>query len=194
MQIQPTNAQAKEINRSSSSEPSQNKLSAYEQGKKMQDVAILSATYKNSSADNPMKLLYKTAIEEINQQLQPTLGENAIQNAYDNEVDVSPEATAERIVSGSTAFYQAFKEQNPDLTEEESLDEFINVISSGIDKGFDEAKGILESLKVLEGDIETNIDATYDLVQDGLMTFKDEFLKSLAEQLESDNDVSDIAE
>lgn len=193
MQIQTNTHSAQEANRPNSTEPAKSNLSAYEQGKKMQDVAILSAVAnQNGSADNPMKLLFKTAIEEINKQLEPTLGDNALQSAYDSEIDVSPEATAERIVSASTAFYQAFKEQNPELSEEESLNEFLDVIGSGIDKGFEDAKEILESLSVLEGDIETNIDTTYDLVQEGLMSFKDLILERLAEQIapeeQADND------
>lgn len=159
-------------------------LSIYEQTQKMQNLAVLSANNSNSKsvADNPMELLYKTAIEEINKKLEPTLGKNAAQSAYDSNLDVSPEATAQRIVQGSTAFYEAFKEQNSELSEEDALTEFISVISSGIDKGFDEAKGILDSLSVLEGDIETNIDATYGLVQQGITDFKELFLAKLAEK------------
>ncbi len=170
--------------------PSQNNLteqvkpnvSAYQQSKQMQDLAILTASSKNSVADNPMQLLYKTAIEEINKKLEPTLGKNATQSAYNANLDVSPEATAQRIVQGTTAFYQAFKQQHSELGEEESLNEFIKVISSGIEKGFEEAKDILDSLSVLEGDIETDIETTYGFVQQGLIDFKEQLLASLAEK------------
>ena len=173
-------------------EAEQPKLSAYEQGKKAQNLAVLNAAANansNSAANNPMQLLYKTAIEEINKHLEPTLGENAAQSAYDSDLDVSPQATADRIIQGSTAFYEAFKLQNTDLSDEESLDKFISVIGSGIDTGFEEAKGILDSLKVLEGDIATNIDTTYDFVQEGLNSFKELILEKLAaSKAESDVD------
>jgi hypothetical protein len=165
------------------------KLSSYQQAKKMQNAAILDAAASNSAAGNPMQLLYKTAIEEINKQLEPVLGENAVQSAYESEVDVSPEATAKRIVQGATAFYEAFKSQNSQLSEEESLNEFLNVISSGIDTGFDDAKDILESLSVLEGDIASNVDSTYDFVQQGLNSFKEQMMASFAAK-EQDDDVT----
>lgn len=189
MQIQTNSHSPIEPSRSSTTEPAKSTLSAYEQGKKLQDVAILSAVAsQNSSADNPMKLLYKTAIEEINKELEPTLGDNSVQSSYDTELDVSPEATADRIINSSTAFYQAFKEQNSDLSDEESLDAFINVIGTGIDKGFEDAKGILDSLQVLEGDVETNIDSTYDFVQEGLANFRELILERLAENMTSQDE------
>lgn len=178
----------------------QPKLSVYEQGKKAQNLAILNAAANvagngagNSATNNPLQLLYKTAIEEINKQLEPTLGENAAQSAYDSNLDVSPKATADRIIQGSTAFYEAFKLQNTELSDEESLDKFLSVIGSGIDTGFEEAKNILDSLKVLEGDIATNIDTTYDFVQEGLNSFKELILEKLTAS-KAENEVDSKAE
>ena len=194
MQIQPNNHSTIEPKQSpnkpsvqspidpSPVEVTKSNLSVYQQTKKMQDLAVLTASSNNSIANNPMELLFKTAIEEINKQLEPTLGKNAAQSAYDLNLDVSPEATADRIIQGSTAFYQAFKEQNSELGEEESLNEFLNVIKTGIEKGFAEAKDILDSLSVLEGDIETDIDLTFDFVQQGLLAFKEQILVNLAEK------------
>lgn len=180
MQILTNRFSPTQVNQTNTAEQVENKLSAYEQGKKIQDVAILTAN-TNGAADNPMKLLFKTAIEEINKILEPTLGKNATETAYDEDLDVSPEATANRIIDGTTAFYEGFKAQNSDLSDEEAINKFMEVISGGIDKGFEEAKDILDSLKVLEGDIETNIDSTYDFVQQGLTQFKELILERLAE-------------
>lgn len=124
-----------------------------------------------SVGNNQQALVLKTAIEGINEALQETLGENAIQNTYDSGLDISPEATAERIVSLSTAFFGAYKEANPGLSQEEALAAFIDVIAGGSQQGFNEARDILEGLSVLEGDITTNIDSTFDLVQEGLLAF-----------------------
>jgi hypothetical protein len=157
----------------------------------MQNLAVLTANSDKSAANNPMQLVFKTAIEEINKQLEPIFGKNAAQSAYESNLDVSPEATAQRIVQGSTAFLDAFKEQNSELNEEESLFEFLDVISSGIDKGFEEAKGILDSLSVLEGDIETNIDLTYDLVKQGLNSFKEQLLSEFEDTKELNESIND---
>lgn len=185
MDIQLKNQTNTSITSSQTASTEPPKLSIAQQAKKMQNVAIMEAAVSNNAADNPMQLLYKTAIEEINKQLASEGNENIIQATYESEIDVSPEATAQRIVKSSTAFYQAFKEQNSGLSDEESLNEFLSVINSGINTGFDDAKDILESLSVLEGDIENNIELTYDFVQQGLNSFKEQIMADLLERNKS---------
>lgn len=123
--------------------------------------------------DQPMALLFKTVLEALKEHVEPILGANAIEQAYDSGLDVSPEATAERIVSQSTAFFSAFQsqERHQGLSLQEQLDKFLDVIGGGIDQGFAEAREILDGLGVLEGDIASNIDKTYELVQQGLEAF-----------------------
>ncbi|WP_299795947.1 DUF5610 domain-containing protein [uncultured Shewanella sp.] len=158
------------------SEVAKNKT-AYSTSKQLMNTAIISAQQEVnlSSTNEPMVLLYRAAIEAINEELAPTMGENAIQNAYDSGVDTSPEATAERIVSFATQFFPLHQEQNSDMNFDEQLSSFMDIIGGAIDQGFDEAKDILSSLQVLEGDIEAGVEQTYALVQEGLAAFKDSF-------------------
>ncbi|MBT5230559.1 MAG: DUF5610 domain-containing protein [Methylococcales bacterium] len=128
-----------------------------------------------SSGNHSMSLLFKSALEHINVALAPELGENAIQNLAKSDIDVSPQATADRIVSMSTAFFSQYAEQHPEKDLETSLKDFTDIISGGIDQGFSEAREVLDGLQVLEGDIATNIDKTYDLVQSGLKSFIDNY-------------------
>ncbi len=146
--------------------------------KKAGDSASLEAAIVDSNLSitvgdqqNSLALVLKAAIEGINAALEPVFGANAIQATRDSGVDVSPEATAERIVNLSTGFFGAYQEANPELDFATALTQFTSLISGGIDKGFEDAKGILESLQVLDGEIATNIDATYQLVQDKLAAF-----------------------
>jgi len=147
-------------------------LSAETKGKPFGNVK-LDKESEFSVANRHMELLYKSAIEKLNEVLEPDFGSDAIQNSA--ELDVSPEATAERIVSLSTAFFDAFRSQNPKLGDEEALEEFMATIGKGIEQGFEEAREVLSGLQVLNGDIATNIDATYNLVQQGLQDFIDSF-------------------
>lgn len=119
-----------------------------------------------SSGNNPLALLFKTAVEGINE----VLGEDAIQNAASQ--DNSAEATAQRIVDMSTAFYGKYLEQNKLEDNEESRGKFIDLISGGFEKGFKEAQDILQGLKVLEGDIAAGIDKTHELVLAGFAAFR----------------------
>ncbi|MBU2926330.1 DUF5610 domain-containing protein [Colwellia sp. C2M11] len=143
--------------------------------KKQLNAAIIESTleFSNSLGDQPLSLALKAALQGINEALQVSGVESSVEDAYESGLDFSPEATAERIVSFSTQFLGAFREQNPDLSEEESLNAFMDVIGSGIDQGFGEAKDILGGLNVLEGEVSDTIDTTYDLVQEGLQAFVD---------------------
>ena len=145
--------------------------------KKEQNNAIVRSQMEVSlkMGNEPMALLYKTALSAINEALDPTQETKPIQTAYDDQVDVSPEATATRIVSFATGFYHAFQQQNPDISSDESLDKFMSIINGGIETGFNDARDILESLSVLDGKIATDIDSTYELVQEGLKQFVEGF-------------------
>lgn len=129
-----------------------------------------------SAGNDSLALLYKTAIEGINGALKAEFGDNAIQSASDSGLDISPQATADRIVSMSTAFFSQYHQQHADMSEEEAAKSFAEIIAGGIEKGFAEARDVLEGLKVLEGDIASNIDTTFDLVQDGLKSFVESYL------------------
>ncbi|MCP4078333.1 MAG: hypothetical protein GY744_19375 [Gammaproteobacteria bacterium] len=148
-------------------------LTSAQQQRASMNVSILeSAAVIIGVKDDPLSLVLNSAIEQINELVAPELGENAIQKVADSELDVSPEATAERIASLSTSFYNVFREQYPEQDEATALANFIETISSGIEKGFGEARDILEGLDVLEGGIASDIDQTYDLVQEKLAAFE----------------------
>lgn len=146
-------------------------ISASTRAKLQLNVSILqeSASISLNSENDPLALVYKSAITSINEQLQADFGPDALQNALGQ--DNSPEGTAGRIVSLSTAFFSAFQKQNSDLEGDEALNKFMDTIKDGIEKGFKEARDILQGLQVLNGDIATNIDKTYELVMKGLDDF-----------------------
>lgn len=168
-----------------------------EQSNKMEfQRTILQASMNTtiSAGDNSMALLLKSAIENINEALEPYMGENAIEKGVESGIDVSPEATADRIVSLTTAFFPAYQEQHPEMSQEDALNSFIDIIGGGIEQGFNEARDILGSLNVLEGSIAENIDKTFELVQQGLQKFIEQGLGIKAEpQTESMQTISSTA-
>jgi hypothetical protein len=149
----------------------------YVSQKKQLNAAIIESSlkYNKSIGDQPLSLVLKTALQGINESLKAGGVESSVEDAYESGIDYSPEATAERIVSFSTQLFGAYQDQNPDMDEEESLASFVEIIRGGIEQGFGEAKDILGSLKVLDGDIADNVDKTYELVQKGLQSFVDSF-------------------
>ena len=146
-------------------------MSVNDRSKLQLNAAILQASMNVSisSQNDPLALVYKSAITSINEALQADFGDNAVQNAASQ--DNSAEATANRIVSLSTGFFEAFKKQNPGMDNDAALEKFMGTISGGMEKGFSEARDILKGLNVLQGDIAGNIDKTYELVQTGYADF-----------------------
>ncbi len=137
-----------------------------------QNAAILQASLEVSigAKNEPLALLYKSAIDGLNEVLKADLGENAIQNAMSQ--DNSSEGTAGRIVSLSTGFFEAYKTQHTGEDPETVLQNFMSTIRSGFEKGYQEAVDILEGLQVFEGNIATDIQKTYDLVLQGYADFE----------------------
>ncbi|MDR7121222.1 DUF5610 domain-containing protein [Rheinheimera soli] len=177
-----SNAQAAASKAAESSETTEEKkLSGYESSrmnKQKLNATIMENQLKLSTGDddNSMKLLYKTALEGINSELEAEFGPNAAEKIKNSGVDTSPQATADRIVGFATAFYQKFSEQNPDMPEEERLDKFIALVGGGVDKGFEDARGILDGLGVLKGKVADDIDSTYSLIKDGFAKFREMIL------------------
>ena len=122
-----------------------------------------------SASNDPMSVVLKTALTGINEALKDDFGDNAIQNAMSQ--DNTPEGTAGRIVSLSTGFFEAYKQQHPGQDDDTALNNFMSTIKKGMEQGFKEARDVLKGLGVLNGDIASNIDKTYDLVQKGYADF-----------------------
>jgi len=143
------------------------------------NVQILQASADISikAGDQSQSLLFRAAIEHINKLLAPELGADAIQGKSSD--DNSPEATAQRIVSLSTAFYDSYAAQHPEKDPAQLAKDFVGLIRGGFEQGFKEAKDVLQGLKVFGGDIESGITKTHDLVNKGY----DDFLASKLEAL-----------
>lgn len=137
----------------------------------VKDLPVVSIGFK----EKPLALLLSSILDKINEFIAADLGEEAVQNAYASGLDVSPEATAERIVNLSTGFFEAFKKQHAGEDEAEVMQKFMDTIGKGIDRGFAEAREILDGLAALEGDVVSTIDQTYDQVQQGLANFRGQF-------------------
>jgi len=148
--------------------------------KKILNASILESAlnFEGTIANQPQALLLKTALEGINESLKELGVEKTVEQSADEGIDVSPQATADRIVAFSTNLLPLYLKQNPEMSEEEGLAKFMDVIGGGIDNGFEEAREVLGGLNVLEGEIASNIDKTYELVQQGLADFVENYSSS----------------
>jgi hypothetical protein len=122
-----------------------------------------------SAGGKSQELVFRAAIERINELLAPEAGPDAIQGAMSQ--DNSAEATAGRILSLSLGFYEAYAAQRPDADPNQTAQDFVTLIRGGFEQGFNDAKDILTGLGVFKGDVENGVMKTFDLVQKGLDDF-----------------------
>jgi len=122
------------------------------------------------AANNPTALILQAAQEKINEMFKPYLGDSAIQRAVDSAQDMSPEAAADRIISFATQLIGRAEAQQADLSvdEQRSREQLYENVRVGIERGFEQARDILDGLQALEGDVKESVDSTYSRVQEGL--------------------------
>ena len=148
------------------------KLPTQAEARAQLNASIVKASFEVSinTQNEPLALLLKAAITGINDLLKPEFGDNAIQNAVGQ--DNTAEGTSGRIVSLSTGFYEAFKQQHAGEDEGIVLKNFMTTIRSGFEQGYKEASDILQGMNVLNGDVASGISKTYELVQKGYADFE----------------------
>lgn len=157
--------------------------------KEQLNVQILQASAQVSinAGDNSQTLVLNSAIDRINEILSAN-GVSTTQTSGTSSsdglsgfsaIDTSPEATSQRILSFATAFYSQYAEQNPDKDAATAATDFVSLVRGGFEKGYNEAKDILESLKVWSGDVQSGIEKTFSLVQQGFDSFLQNKLDSI---------------
>jgi hypothetical protein len=119
----------------------------------------------------------KQIIDALNQQL-GEFAPGGIQNLKPE--DVTPEATADRIVTGATAFFDAYSKQHPNLEGEDLVNGFMNEIRKGIGQGYDDAVKILDGLGAFNFDgVKDGIEKTKSLIEEKLVAFENQKRKEL---------------
>ncbi|VAW75660.1 hypothetical protein MNBD_GAMMA15-913 [hydrothermal vent metagenome] len=112
-----------------------------------------------AAAASPTQVLNQEILDSLDKVLSANgasgLDRNADTDAY------SPEKVAERILG----FIESVVGQEPDKGKRSEL---LDQARAGVEKGFAEARDILEGLGVLNGDVAGNVDRTYELIQGGL--------------------------
>lgn len=123
-----------------------------------------------NAINNPTELILKSAMEQISAMFAPEIGDNAIKHAVESGQNMSPEATADRIISFATRLIGRAEAAQADMSPEEqrSREQLFNNIQVGIEKGFEQARDILEGLQALNGDVKVTVDDTYGQVQNRL--------------------------
>lgn len=89
----------------------------------------------------------------------------------DAVIDTSPEATANRIADFALGAFSSWYKNHDELGEEDAREQFASFIGSAIQQGISEARGILSALNALNGEVDSNINSTWDIIQQRLSDF-----------------------
>lgn len=117
-----------------------------------------------------LSITSKQIVDKLNEYLKADLPDG-VQSLKPE--DVTPEATADRIVSGATAFFDVFAKQNSDLSGEELLNKFLETIKAGISKGYDDATGILQDLGAFDVEgVKDGVEKTKSLIDEKLKAYE----------------------
>ena len=118
------------------------------------DSASLSA-----AAESPDQVLNEEILRALDKVLSAR-GSNGLDRTSGTD-EYTPEKVADRIVG----FIQSIVGQEPD---EGKRSELLEQARAGIEKGFAEARDILDRLGVLKGNVADSVNRTYELIQSGL--------------------------
>jgi hypothetical protein len=129
------------------------------------------------------RVLRENSLAELNKILQAS-DEGATPIEELDPTEHTPEKTADFIVSLTTRFYDTYAAGHPELDSQGVLDGFMEVISGGIQKGFDDAREVLEGLELLKDSIAEGVDKTDSLVSEGLKQFYEHKLALMEESEE----------
>lgn len=109
-------------------------------------------------------------------------------------LDMSPEATAKRIVGFSTSFYNAYKDNHKlagglDAKEaqtqaESRLDSFVSLIRDAVKEGFAGAQSVLSRIGPMSQEVQGGIDEAFELAMKGLDEFASRERQALSQLAE----------
>ena len=95
----------------------------------------------------------------------------ALDDVLSGVIDFSPEATAKRIVDFASSFFGSFQANNADQDGNSQIDGFSELIRGAIEKGFAQAKDILEGIAKISAGVAADMDETFVLVMKGIDDF-----------------------
>lgn len=116
-------------------------------------------------------ILNNSVVEQINQVLQDAGIDLKIEETGETRIDVSPKATARRIVDHAVSYLDAYQQNHADKPAAPRVEGFMSLIRGAIEDGFQHARQFLEGITKLSETIDENINRTFELANQYLDDF-----------------------
>ena len=117
----------------------------------------------NMTVEAANGVMEDSVVEQINKAIQEAGIDLTVEDAHRNEVDVSPEATAQEIVNYAAGFLEGFRQNYLGESGESQIRGFMTLIRGAISDGLQQARHFLDGITTLDESIQENIDRTYEL-------------------------------
>ncbi len=105
----------------------------------------------SSSLKDGQSFTVEILMVQVSMQVSSRVGAtDSVQQAYSSPLDLSPDATANRIFQFSMGMFGIYQAQHPDEPSDVALANFEELVRGAIDEGFDDALQILDKLGKLD--------------------------------------------
>ena len=121
----------------------------------MEDSVSISAQGAIARANKAMVEKLRGALEE---KLQVSLGGDG-----SDLVGRTPEGTVEALTNHLKGLWGGYRDVQPDVETNEARDRFMGAVREGFERGYEEARGILEAMQLLRGEVLTGLEQTHEL-------------------------------
>jgi hypothetical protein len=124
---------------------------------------------KPLSNDQSMQVVLERAMEKLRAVVDQARAELGLPEGA--VIDTSPDATAQRIADFALGFFSKYADRHGLADDEAGRQQFAGFIGRAIQQGIEEARGILTALNSLNGDVDNNINKTWEVIQNRLNGF-----------------------
>lgn len=128
---------------------------------------LSSSSFSNSIQSALYPLLYSAILEHLNSQLESELT-SPLDSLYEDENTQNPDLFVELMLIQISNLFTPFADQHPEQNESATLDQFLNIISEGINNGISNTKEILDNNYSLDSTINSQIEQINDKLYEGL--------------------------
>ncbi len=162
-----TSAQAESVKAAYGMAKTKNEVNATEASQPVKGVQIDQVHIQDGIS---AQFITHTLMTKIGSKIEAMLDKAGIDPEDYAGVDMSAEATSDRIVSFSTAFFGLYRQQHEEMSDEEAITGFENLVRTAVDDGAREALQMLATFD-LEQEAKPLAQQTMDLVHTKLDDF-----------------------
>lgn len=143
--------------------------------KNITKVSYRKKSHQPSKFDDNLELLFASFIAYFNQVFEEDLGGILLDNSMEPDLKSSISSFSDRIVTVTTDLFETYFDLHPELSEQEALDQYMNMLYSSINMTVSDFKEMLDRLHQLDEETSSALDEISDSIIEKGNEFIDSF-------------------